>query len=134
MSDKHPYTPTSGHLVQVINHFRNSFPSTVSAETLKKLGFAPNNESYIINILRFLHLIDEEGKKSELASKVFSLTENAAFSQQFGNLVLTAYKDLFDLRGDGAWELDNNGLITFFRSSDQTTASWASYRPQHFAF
>ena len=45
MSDKHPYTPATGHVVQVITHFRKSFPVTVTADTLKKLGFAPKNES-----------------------------------------------------------------------------------------
>jgi hypothetical protein len=46
MADKHPYVSGRGSLVRVITHFRRSFPGTVTAETLKKLGFAPKNESY----------------------------------------------------------------------------------------
>lgn len=45
MSEKHPYMPGSGGLVQAVNQFRNSFPTQVTADTLKKLGIAPNNES-----------------------------------------------------------------------------------------
>ena len=48
MADRHPYVSSLGGLVQVINHFRRSFPDTVNAGTLKRLGYAPNNESYVL--------------------------------------------------------------------------------------
>lgn len=122
MADKHPYIPASGYLVQVINYFRKSPPATVTSDTLKKLGFAPKNESYVLNILRFLELIDQEGNKTELASKIFSQHDNTAFSKEFGKLVMKAYNDLFELHRDNAWSLGTDALITFFRSSDETTA------------
>jgi len=121
MADKHPYVTAPGNLAQVINHFRKSFPLAVTADTLKKLGFAPKNESYILNILRYLSLIDQDGNKTEPASRVFSLHDNTAFSQEFEKLVMTAYHDLFELHGNNAWNLDTNALITFFRSSDETS-------------
>ena len=46
MADKHPYVQGPGALVQAVTHFRRSFPATVDAGALKKLGIAPNNESY----------------------------------------------------------------------------------------
>ncbi len=64
MADKHPYVSAPGNLVQVINHFRKSFPAKVNADTLKKLGFAPKNESYVLNVLRHLGLIDDDGNKN----------------------------------------------------------------------
>jgi hypothetical protein len=36
--------------IQTIAQFRHAFPANVDAGTLQKLGFAPNNESYIINL------------------------------------------------------------------------------------
>ena len=72
MAEKHPYMSGSGGLVQAVNHLRKSFPGEVSAETLKKLGIAPNNETYVINILRFIGVIDAEGKKTTKAASVFS--------------------------------------------------------------
>lgn len=122
MADKHPYVQGPGALVQVVTHFRKSFPAKVDAGTLKKLGFAPNNESYVLNVLRFLGLIDQEGKKTTEATKTFNLHEDAAFSNAFATLVSTAYSELFDLHSEGAWSLDNAALITFFRSHDETTA------------
>ncbi len=121
MADKHPYVSASGNLVQVINHFRKSFPGTVTADTMKKLGFAPKNESYVLNVLRFLGLIDKEGNKTELASRIFSLHDDPAFSKEFEKLVTKAYKDLFDLHGDSAWQLDAGKLISFFRQADEST-------------
>ena len=122
MADKHPYVQGPGALVQVVTHFRKSFPGKVDAGTLKKLGVAPNNESYVLNVLRFLGLIDQEGKKTGEATKAFNLHEDAAFAKAFATLVSKAYSELFDLHGEGAWELDNAALITFFRSHDETTA------------
>jgi hypothetical protein len=124
VADKHAYVQSAGHIVQVVNHLRKSFPSIVNAGTLKKLGFAPNNESYVVNTLRFLGLIDLEDKKTELAGEVFSLHPDDRFQPAFGEKVVkTAYKELFALHGEAAWTLGADALITFFRSSDQSGAN-----------
>lgn len=121
MADRHPYVTAPGYLVQVITQFKKSFPQIVTADTLKKLGFAPQNESYILNILRYLGYIDQDGNKTPDAVRVFSLYDKDAFAIEFGKKVTEAYNDLFDLHGEDTWDLDTAGLITFFRSSDGTT-------------
>jgi hypothetical protein len=122
MADKHPYVSGPGNLVQAINHFRNSFPSKVNADTLKKLGYAPKNESYVLNVLRHLELIDDDGNKTEKAAKAFNLHQDSAFHEAFGEIVKGAYSDLFELHGEGSWTLSSESLISFFRTHDQTTA------------
>lgn len=123
MADKHPYVSGSGPLFQIVGQLRRSFPAGgVTADTLKKLGLAPNNESYVINILRFIGIIDDEGKKTEPAGKVFNQHEAAAFQKAFADLVKNAYSDLFSLHGDDAWKLDIDALIQYFRSTDDTSA------------
>ena len=87
----------------------------------KKLGFAPKNESYIINIVRFLKLIDDKGARTDKAQKTFTLHDEATFQKAFSEIVKSAYSDLFSLHGDGAWSLDDSKLITFFRQSDQSS-------------
>lgn len=121
MADKHPYVTAPGYLVQVLNHLKKSFPQNVTAETLKKLGYAPNNESYVLNTLRYLGLIDQDGNKTPDATKIFSLQDNETFSNEFGKKVSEAYKDLFNLFGDNTWNIDSSKLITFFMSSDDST-------------
>jgi hypothetical protein len=122
MAEKHPYVISNGPLIQVMNHLRKSFPATVTADTLKKLGYAKKNESYVINTLRFLEVIDQEGNKTEKAGKVFTLNDDKAFQKSFSGLVETAYSELFALHKDAAWTLDQSSLITFFRQADQASA------------
>lgn len=120
MAGKHPYVTSNGPLIQVINHIRKSFPATVNADTLKKLGYAKKNESYVINTLRFLGIIDEDGKKTDKAGKIFSSHDNNTFQKEFSGIIEKAYTELFSLHKD-AWLLDMDSLITFFRQTDQSS-------------
>lgn len=123
MADKHPYLSGSGPLFQLVNQLRKSFPAGgVTAETLKKLGLAPNNETYVIHILRFIGIIDDDGRKTAAAAKVFNQHDDAAFQKAFAGLVETAYSDLFSLHGKETWKLDVDALIQYFRSTDDTSA------------
>lgn len=124
MAAKHPYTSSSGGIVQAVAHLRNSFPANanIDAGTLKKLGIASNNESYLINILKFIGVIDTEGRKTEKASAVFSKHGDDEFQPGFAEMVETAYSDLFSLYGSNAWSLPTDKLVSFFRSSDQTSS------------
>jgi Family of unknown function (DUF5343) len=118
----HPYISASGSIAAAISQFRKAFPATVNAETLKKLSIASNNESYLINILRFIGAIDEEGNRTDKAQSVFSKHDDAEFQKAFESLVKSAYKELFELQGDVAWQLDDDKLIGFFRATDKSSA------------
>jgi hypothetical protein len=120
MADKHPYA-SPGAVIAAVNQFRKSFPTKVSADTLRKLSIAPNNESYVINTLRFIGAIDVEGNKTASSTTAFSQHDATAFQSAFGDLVKTAYAELFKLHLDEAWELSFDSLIAFFRTSDQTS-------------
>lgn len=119
MADKHPYA-SPGAVIAAITQFRKSFPANVSADTLRKLSIAPNNESYVINTLRFVGAIDTEGNKTERSTAAFSQHEDAAFQKAFGEMVKNSYAELFKLHSDAAWELQFDKLISFFRTNDQT--------------
>ncbi len=120
--EKHPYMGNKGPIIQLFTHLRNSFPATLDASTLKKLAIGPNNEGVLLNVLRFVGIIDENGKKTDSATKIFTLHSDAAFQNALSDLVKTGYSELFELHGDKAWDLDTNALITFFRQHDQTSA------------
>jgi hypothetical protein len=121
VADKHPYTPGGpGGIAAAITQLRKSFPKTVDADTLRKLSIAPKNESYIINILRFIGAIDANGNKTEEAAAVFSKSDDD-FKTGFETMVKRSYSGLFDLQGDESWSLPPNKLISYFRSTDQTS-------------
>jgi hypothetical protein len=118
---KYPYANVNGGLIQLLDQLRKSFPATVDADLLKKLDIAPKNESYIINVVRFLGLIDDAGKKTASGGKTFSLHEDQAFKAEFAKVVRTAYDALFGIYGDDAWSQPDGKLITFFRQTDQSS-------------
>jgi hypothetical protein len=121
LAERHPYSPGPGGVAAAISQFRKSFPKTVNAETLKQLGIAPKNESYVINVLRFIGAIDKDGNQTEKAVTVFSHHDDADFQKAFEELVKVAYSDVFALHKDAAWELSADKLIAFFRNKDKTT-------------
>jgi hypothetical protein len=121
LAERHPYSPGPGGISAAITQFRKSFPATVNADTLKQLGIAPKNESYVINVMRFIGAIDKEGKQTNEALTVFSHHSDADFKKDFEKLVKNSYSDLFALHKDAAWSLDADKLIAFFRSKDKTT-------------
>ncbi|MCB2102049.1 MAG: DUF5343 domain-containing protein [Rhodobacterales bacterium] len=121
MAGKIPYISSGGPIVQAFTQFRRSFPAVIDASTLKKLGLASNNESYLINILRFLSLIDDEGKRTKIASEAFVLHKDDDFQNSLSDIVRTSYSEIFDLHDEDAWTLDDENLITYFRQTDQST-------------
>ena len=119
--DKHPYANANSGLTQLLDQLRKSFPASVDADLLKKLAIAPNNESYIINVIRFLGIIVDEGKRADEALKVFTLHEDTEFRAAFAEMVKKAYVDLFNIYKDETWTLSESKLIAYFRQSDQTS-------------
>ena len=120
MPAKHPYIAATGSIAQVISQLRKNFPPNVDAGTIKKFGIAPNNESYLINILRFVGLIGDSGERLDAAKAVF-FKHDEEFSPAFGGLVEAAYSDLFELYGSEAWSLPTDKLVAFFRQADETS-------------
>lgn len=100
MAERHPYAPGPGGISAALAQFRKSFPASVTAETLKSLGIAPKNESYVINVLRVIGAIDKEGKRTDKAATVFSHHNDADFQKAFEEMVKAAYDDLFMLHKD----------------------------------
>jgi hypothetical protein len=121
MATKHPYVGGSGRVVKVLDHLRKSFPPTLGIDTLKKLGLAPQNESKILAILRFVNLIDQEDGRTELGHEIFTLHSDSEFEAAFSKAIEAAYQDLFSLHGDGAWQISDEKLIAFFRQSDRAS-------------
>lgn len=116
----HPYISGPGNVAQMIAYLRKNFPATVTSETVKKFGLASNNESYVINALQFVGVIDEEGKRTAKGHDVFVLSDDA-FPKAFEGLVTVAYSDLFDLRADDAWTMTKAELTAYFRTTDKTS-------------
>lgn len=121
MANKYPYVNAPGGLIKTFEHLRRSFPKEVSADTLRKLGLAPKNESYIINVLRYLGVIDDEGMKVVAKTRAFVQHKDELFHKELEKVIRDAYADLFELHADATWALDKSGLAQFFRTSDHSS-------------
>lgn len=120
MANTYPYISGQGALVKTIEQFRKSFPSNVDAAYFKRMGIAPGNESYMINILRFLGLIDDTGAKVDAAADAFYGSDEH-FHEGLTVLIQKAYKPVFDELGADAWNAGRDSLSHWFRMVDKTT-------------
>jgi hypothetical protein len=118
----YPYVPSGGIILQAIEQFKKALPPKIDAATLKKLGVAPSNEGYVITTLKFLGVADDKNDKTQAGIELFSTHGDHEFAKAFEAVVREKYDALFELRGDEAWELDRDALISFFRGSDKSTA------------
>lgn len=119
-TEKHPYTSGPGHISATITQLRKAFPAVVNADILKKFEIAPNNETYILNILKFLKIIDPEGKKNATVAPLFHKNDDE-FAPGLAQLVHDAYGDFFNTYGEDAWDTPQSKLIAYFRTHDDTT-------------
>lgn len=117
----HPYISGAGNITQMIGYLRKNFPATVTSDTVKKFGLASKNESYVVNVLQFLGLISEEGKRTDQGHSVMTIHDEVEFRKAFEDLLRKAYSDLFSIRGEDAWSLNRSDLIGYFRSADKTS-------------
>ncbi|MEH7878725.1 DUF5343 domain-containing protein [Rhizobium laguerreae] len=116
----HPYISGPGNIAQMIGFLRKNFPATVSSDTVKKFQLASNNESYVINALQFIGVIDEEGKRTNRGHEIMVLRDGE-FEKEFQELVRSAYSDLFEIRGEDAWTMSKAELTGYFRTADKTS-------------
>lgn len=123
VASTYPYTNSVGGLISTLHKLRKVFPPSVTTKTLAQWGFAPKNERYVIGVLKYLGVIDEDGKKSPEASKVFSHHNDADFEEAFSKIVRERYSGLFEIHGDDTWTCDQDDLVSFFRHEDETSAT-----------
>jgi len=116
----YPYVQGAGALTQTLDQLRKSFPTKVDAAYLQRFSIAPKNESYVLSVLRFLGLINEDGAKVEDKTHFFYEADNK-FRAGLEAAMRQSYANLFNEMGDEALNADRGRLIGWFRGSDRTS-------------
>ena len=88
-----PYGPTRG-TIQALDLMRRMTPPRIDSDYLRLSKIAPGNEYKAVGALKFLGLIDEEGKPTE-ASRVLK-TKGAAYTLGLQDIVRKAYAGIFN--------------------------------------
>lgn len=117
----YPYISGQAALVQTFTQLRKGFPGKVDAGYLQRFNIAPANESYVISILRFLGLIDEDGTRVQDKTGYFFGNDDS-FKSGLEDTLRTAYSQVFDEMGDGVLDASKDDLTHWFRASDKTSS------------
>lgn len=117
----YPYISGQGALVQTVAQLRKGFPGKVDAGYLQRFNIAPANESYVIGILKFLGLIDENGDRIENNTSFFFGNDDS-FRSGLEQTMRTSYSLLFDEMGDDAFDTERDELTHWFRAADKTSS------------
>lgn len=116
----YPYTSGPAALAKALEQLRRNFPPRVDAAYLRRFNIAPSNESYLIGILRFLDLIDEEGLKQDVQTE-FLLGNDEKFKDGLDAQLRESYATLFAEMGEGAYKSSRDDLAHWFRGADKTS-------------
>ncbi|HEY2141581.1 MAG TPA: DUF5343 domain-containing protein [Solirubrobacteraceae bacterium] len=116
----YPYISGQTAVIAAVGQLRKGFPAKVDAGYLQRFDIAPANESYVISILRFLGLIDEEGARVE-ASTAYFFGNDDSFKSGLEDTLRSAYSQLFDEMGDSALSAERGELTHWFRAADKTS-------------
>lgn len=116
----YPYISGQSAVVAVFTQLRKNVPPKVDSSYLQRFQIAPANESYVISILRFLGLINEDGDRVE-DNTDFLYGDDESFKVGLKEAMRNAYGDLFGDMGDEALDAEKTALAHWFRSSDKTS-------------
>ncbi len=104
-----PYGPTKGTL-QALQLLRRTTPNRIDTDFLRVNKLAPGNEYKVVGALRFLGLVDEEGRPTD-SSRMLK-TKGATYTLALQDIVKRAYSGVF--RGVRPSELTREGIYNYF--------------------
>ena len=82
-----PYGPTRG-MLQALQLMRKTTPSKIDGSYLRSNQIAPGNEYKVVGALRFLEIIDDDGRPTE-KSRLLK-TKGPAFTAALQNIIRNA--------------------------------------------
>jgi hypothetical protein len=104
-----PYGPTKGTL-QALQLLRRMTPSRIDSDFLRVNKIAPGNEYKVVGALRFLGLIDSDGRPND-SSRMLK-TKGATYTLALQDIVRTTYSGLF--RALRPNELTRDSIYNYF--------------------
>ena len=106
-----PYGPTRG-MLQVLQLMRKSTPPKIDGKFLRLNKIAPGNEYKVVGALKFLGIIDDDGRPTQKGRTLKA--KGTAFTSALQNIIRAAYKNLFQHLNGGRYTMEDiyNYFIT----------------------
>ena len=122
-----PYGPTRG-MLQALQMMRKSTPPKVDGNLLRLHKIAPGNEYKVVGALKFLGIIDDEGRPTE-KSRLLK-TKGPTFTSTLGNIIRSAYKNLFQRLNGGGYTAED--IYNYFITEEDLTPEMATKTTRFF--
>lgn len=100
-------------------------PKVINRELLELLGIAPSKEREVINALKFLGIIDDEMRPTQVLGAL-----KTDYSHGMINIVNDVYADLFSILPTKL--IDQDRVVNFFMNSSGTSRDTAEYQGMFF--
>lgn len=104
-----PYGPTRG-MLQALQLLRRMTPSRIDSDFLRINKIAPGNEYKVVGALRFMKLIDDDGRPTD-NSRLLK-TKGPTYTLALQDIVRSAYSGVF--RGLRPNEITRDGIYNYF--------------------
>jgi hypothetical protein len=104
-----PYGPTRG-MLQALQMLRRMTPSRIDSDFLRINKIAPGNEYKVVGALKFMKLIDDDGRPTD-NSRLLK-TKGPTYTLALQDIVRSAYSGVF--RGLRPNEITRDGIYNYF--------------------
>jgi len=115
-----PYAPLAPLVALIRRRREKGLPEVLNSEKLAQLGISEGNISRILQALRFLNLIDEEGHQTEWFFRVARAKEQE-YQGILAEIIKGAYHDVFTIIDDPnqATDIELNDAFRFYQPQSQ---------------
>jgi len=122
-----PYGPTRG-MLQALQIMRKSTPPKVDGNLLRLHKIAPGNEYKVVGALKFLGIIDDDGRPTEKSHLL--KTKGPTFTSALRNIISSAYKNLFQHLNGGGYSAED--IYNYFITEEDLTPEMATKTTRFF--
>ncbi len=122
-----PYGPTRG-MLQALQLMRKTTPPKIDGNFLRLNKIAPGNEYKVVGALKFLGIIDDDGRPTE-KSRILK-TKGATFTSALQNIIRTAYKNLFQHLNGGSHTRED--IYNYFITQEDLSPEMATKTTRFF--
>jgi hypothetical protein len=107
---------------------RKSTPPKVDGNLLRLHKIAPGNEYKVVGALKFLGIIDDDGRPTEKSCLL--KTKGPTFTAALRNIISSAYKNLFQLLNGGGYTAED--IHNYFITEEDLTPEMATKTTRFF--
>jgi hypothetical protein len=109
-----PYAPLANVVGLIRRRREKGLPEILNTDKLTQLGIPDGNISRTLQALRFLNLIDEEGRQLASFNRLATAKENE-YPNVLADIIRSAYHDAFAIIGTNPNDVTDRELVDAFR-------------------